>query len=94
MVKQWSGNASRKTEDFQIVGSQWVINWESGPGEYGGGHFSIQVKDPNDPKDSGELLVNRTEPGRDYTVMRTPGRYFLEISGDDHPWAIRVSEFR
>lgn len=91
-VKYWQGNASKNTESFRISGSQWAIQWRSLPdSENRGGHFSIFICNADTNKKL-ELAVNRIEPGSDISYFRIKGHFYLEISGDDHPWQVQVSE--
>ncbi|MFQ6027914.1 MAG: hypothetical protein ACE5Q6_10520 [Dehalococcoidia bacterium] len=85
-VGSWSGSTNKNTETFTIPSHEWTIEWSSADR-----YFSIAVRDPE-----GRLVdraVDLIGGGRDSTIMRGKGRYYLDINANAR-YTIKVTAFR
>jgi hypothetical protein len=85
-IAKWEGSAQKNTETFSVDMNEWIINWET----RGDSNFAITVYNA-DTNDMVELVANIIGSGKDYSVIRGKGRYYLKISSSQY-YFIEVSE--
>ena len=91
-VKSWSGNGIKKTESFEITGSQWRINWTNRIGEYGGILQIFVYRVGNEIME--DLLANTTENTSDTSYIYKSGNFYLNINSANTNWTVEVEESR
>jgi len=85
-VMSVSGSSNKNTETFTIGSAEWVISWST----TGDSNFAVWLYNAN-TNESIDLVTNIVGSGRDSSVMRGRGRYYLKISSSQ-PYSIIVSE--
>jgi len=84
---QWSGNGTRQTELFPVMGRWWRIRYD----HRGKGLFQISVYDK-----SGRLVdvaANLREELPGVHKVKGPGVFFLAVNGVDSEWNVEVEQY-
>ena len=90
-VKSWTGTGIKKTENFEITGSDWRVNWKS---DGKNGNNSIFALSPY-KKDGSPLapLASTLGSGADVSyVHEGAGTYYLSINAANTSWTVSVEE--
>lgn len=88
-VKSWSGKGSLNTEQFNISGSQWRVDFTLQQEEYGN-LLQVYVYDSNN--EFVDLPVNTMTAGNGTSYMYRKGSFYLKINGTGN-WSVTVEEF-
>jgi hypothetical protein len=85
-VARWEGAAQKNTETFTVNANEWIINWET----TGDSNFIIEIFKA-DTNEMVELVANIVGSGKDSSVIRGKGQYYLKIMSSQ-PYKIEVVE--
>jgi len=85
-VKQWSGSSIKTTETFS-VGDEWMVIWDTKPGNMGDGLFAIYINDSQGNPVG--VDANVTGKGSDSRVHHGAGDFYFTIN-TMQPYVIRV----
>ncbi len=91
VIAQWEGEAAKDTETF-TVGSEWCLDWNTEPGEFGEGNFLIYINSsPNNLPVA--IAANVIGANTDVSYQHSAGTYYLTIYATQ-PYTVRVFEKR
>lgn len=90
-VKSWSGTSSKKTETFEIKGSQWRIKWTNeDTSGYGFNLLTILVYKPGEES----VMEVITAGGNDVSnIYDLKGTLYLDIDAISTRWSITVEDY-
>jgi hypothetical protein len=86
-IARWEGKSIKNTETFTVPVKEWIIQWETKPGEYGEMNFQIFVYNSEDRLIG--VAANVIGEGSDYSVMRGKGDFYLTINAAQ-PYVIKI----
>jgi len=90
-IAQWTGQSIKDTETFYVGSSQWRLNWDTQPGQYGAMNFQIYVYKADGTPHGNFVVANVIGADQDSSVIRGSGDFYLTIN-TGQPYTITVDE--
>lgn len=85
-VKSWSGSGMKTTEQFEIPGREWRVNWTNKEGQQ---IFQIYLYKDGELYLAQSVLANTLDAGSDTTYVYASGTFHLQINATG-PWSVEV----